>query len=381
MKRRRRVTRGPWTRPGKGLIQGTRVWLKAGLGRLRKTATLLSGILLTLVTRTVTGIGDSPQLRRWLACACVALTFSALSHHASSVVASWPELQPKSLTLTLTTMPPWLHPRAGQQLAKVVREAQTSGDRPASLLDTSRPQRLADLLGQQSWISAVEEVRSEWPADMHLRFRIRRPMAVVSWRGEDWLLDDLGMALPSGLFRHRIPGEEPSALLVSQATALVLPRFTGLPRAGLGPGLGQGSDARDRALIHGLAVVRDLNQRDMVERLAVAAVDLSNVAGKRNHLASEVVLISQQGTRIEWGRSSASGRLQRTTASKLDHLESVLNRSASLQAVRSLSLRWDDQVFVPHPNPEPAPQLEPEPEAEPAESSNTADETEPPTGT
>jgi hypothetical protein len=344
-----------------------------------RATSLLSGLVVVLISRTVNAMGESPGLRRWLACACVALTFSALTLHANSVVAGWPELQPTRLTLTLTRLPPWLDPVAGQQLARVVRQAQTSIDQPASLLDATRTARLAKLLEQQAWIAAVEKVRGEWPADLHLRLRVRRPIAVVSWGGEDWLLDASGVALPRGLFRHRIPGEETSALLVSHATALVLPRLTGLPRAGLGPGLGQGSDARDRALVHGLAVIGDLVQRDMVERLGVAAVDLSNVAGQRSHLESEVVLISHQGTRIDWGRSSASGRLQRPPASKLDHLDAVLSRSTSLNFLQSLSLRWDDQVFVPQPTPQVAPQRDDHPL--PAAGTNASDEPSVPSGT
>ncbi len=302
--------------------------------------------------RTLVGFGATAgrhdATRRGILSACVLIAFGIASLSVRGVVQGWPELRPGQVRLELGELPPWLSERATADLGGVLGRAGAQGE-PASLWDPERVPRVAVAIRTLPWVKSLDEVRADWPAAVRLRLRVRRPALVVPFAGRDFLLDETGHPLPGDRYRWSVPGDVGPDASGDEAdsAALALPRVVGSPGAAFGPGRGQGTSVRERALEHVLTVSRELREVGLLDRLRLAEIDIGNLDGVGVPGESEVVLVTERGVRIEWGRASCCAELGRPTAAKIADLEAVLARSPALEGIARLSLRWDEPVFVP----------------------------------
>jgi hypothetical protein len=196
--------------------------------------------------------------------------------------------------------------------------------RNVSAFDGTLVPSLARALGEIPWVDEVESVRIQFPARVTFSLRPLVPIARVREGEREWLVARSGRAVPEA--------------------AIALPVGAHPLVAGLPP-LSRATE-RAHALDAGLAVVDALRSRGLVARLPLVAVDVANWNGRRNPLASEIVLETAGGAAIDWGRPAGAPRAP-THEERLSKLERVLARGVPLERGARLSLRWHEPVLVP----------------------------------
>lgn len=225
-------------------------------------------------------------------------------------VESWPRY---ALTRKLDArgLPPELGPRAKADLARLPLPPGTSCFEP----------RLAGwvhaCLSDLPWVAEVERVRLAPPDRVDFTLRPRLPRARLGEGPDAPVVTADGAVIPADY------AADPEAL----------PRLLGVPSP-------QSPAARREALLAGLAVLETLRGSPF----PLAAIELSNLDGHADPLASEVVLVGRDGLRVDWGRPPGA-RPHEDPARLRRALEGFLAARGGLPPVKRVSLRWDQPTY------------------------------------
>ncbi|HET6202889.1 MAG TPA: hypothetical protein VFI25_08820 [Planctomycetota bacterium] len=223
--------------------------------------------------------------------------------------------------------PAWLPPEWVGEAETVLR-----GIEPFSVFDARGTEGAERALRSLGWVKAVEPAGRSFPRTARIRIRVRRPAAVVEGAGGGTLVDEAAVVLPS---------------LAPERAALLppLPRVVA-PHGDLGTEPVAGADWKDRRVRAGVAVA--LEVRPLVRRAGptrVVAIDVTNADGRADPLVSSIVLVTEAGARLLWGRPAAEGAFgELSTAAKLEALERVVGAYPRLAGVREADLRFDRPV-------------------------------------
>lgn len=267
-------------------------------------------------------------LRRVLLGGALALTLAFyLARAATDAAAQSPTFFVDPTRVALEEAPPWLPPEWAAEAQAALRDLP-----PFSIFDSRGTEDAQGALRGLAWVRSVEAAGRTFPRTTRLRIRVRRPVARVDSAGGSALLDEEGMLFPA-------PGPEREGFLPP------LPRLVAT-RGDFGEPPGPGLAWRDRRVRTGVAAaveVRPLVLRGGPSR--VVAVDVTDADGKEGPLASPVVLLTEGGARILWGRPAverAFGEL--STAAKFEALSRVEATCPALRGVREADLRFDRPV-------------------------------------
>ncbi len=278
------------TRGARGVAAGV-AWAAAGLAR---------------AARRVSAV---PEVRRLAALAVLAGAVAGASHAVRQRVEAWPQFALGAAQLQCPAPPAGLSEAARRDVARLPLPVE------AHAFDRRLVPFLAASLRELPWVEAVDEVRLEAPARLRFRVRTRRPIARVG----DALLTHDGALIPASY------GAQPA----------LLPLLSGVPAASR-------ALARQRALAAAVRVLEDLGP--LAAR--VEAIDVGNLGGAQDPLASEVTLTLVGGTSVAWGRAGTSERPHRAGAVKRAELEAFLAAFPDLARVEQVSLRWDQTTYV-----------------------------------
>lgn len=182
---------------------------------------------------------------------------------------------------------PWLEAR---DLDDIRRDSGLGGKR-LFFFDPDLVSRFREAYARSPWVEAVREVRPRFPNRVDVLLEIREPVAGVPGKdGRIRLLDAEGRRLPGR--RTRPPAGLDHVLL----------RIDGV--AAPCPGAGE---VWSPAVREGVSVAKILNAHpDLVNAAGIVAVDVSNVGLRRDRVDAEIVLRTDSGVPIEWGRSELS---------------------------------------------------------------------------
>jgi len=226
-------------------------------------------------------------------------------------VAREPAYQVSASSLRLVEGPSWMTPGILAELDVALLDEEFP--QRFSLLDEGVAARIAAAYERCVWVERVKRIekhdprvdRSRPPLEIVLTFR--RPTAFVETARGYCLLDADGVRLP-GVYREPRLGAE--RLLVIRGVSLRPPAV--------------GRAWSDAGLSAGLRVARVVEPGR--ERFRLASVDVSNFGGQRDAHEAEIVLATDGGTRIKWGKapSPESQRLrERPPADKLEYLDYI----------------------------------------------------------
>lgn len=182
------------------------------------------------------------------------------------------------------------------------------------------------------WVREVRAVQVFFPAVVRFDVVVRRPVCGLANQGKSFLIDDEGVILPRRCYE---PGD---------ADALKLPTIVNAPfgrRA-----LHEGQRLDDVPVKHGIAVALAL-QAEAFDQLRLAApisIDVANVDGRVDPRQSEIVVTAGR-TVIEWGRSSATAKLDIPVEEKIAKLRTLLDRDPALASLALVRLQFDDLEF------------------------------------
>jgi len=185
------------------------------------------------------------------------------------------------------------------------------------------------------WVRRVTAVRLVYPNRVNVGLLVRKPVCGVPAPG-DWmiLVDETGVRLPG------LRSGPPDGVA---RPFLSLAGVTGNPPE---PG-----EVWSGQVWEGAAVAVDLLglAPRVIREAGVAAIDVSNVGGRVDRVAAEIVLTTKSGVRIEWGRSRRSrlGSLDPSIEDKFRRLRRALRAYPRLGGVKTVKLQYDELYVVP----------------------------------
>ncbi|MBI4577142.1 MAG: hypothetical protein HY722_12850 [Planctomycetes bacterium] len=205
----------------------------------------------------------------------------------------------------------------------------------ASTLDPTLVGRVAGLCRALPWVRELRGVRRVLPDRLVCDLVPRLPVAAVD-SGDLWSLADAdGVRLPSRQFPRAVPGEDPD-----------VPWIHGLPHGTPPPDDGLAWARRD--VLAGLSVAAALREHGAQRLCPIRAIDVSNVGGRLDPTASEIILRAGQDVVLEWGRSAIeAGPGELTPAAKLKNLAWVLARFPGLEGVARVRLQFPVPGVIP----------------------------------
>ena len=182
-----------------------------------------------------------------------------------------------------------------------------------SLLDEGVTERIAAAYARCVWVESVKRIEKHDPRvdpsrpPLEIVLKFRRPVAFVETPRGSCLVDASGVRLP-GMYREPALGAE--RLLVIRGVATRPPEV--------------GQAWLDASLDAGLRVAEAVGPHR--DRFQLASVDVSNCGGRRDPHETEIALLTENGTRIKWGKapSPEAARLrEKTPEEKLAYLAYV----------------------------------------------------------
>jgi hypothetical protein len=230
-------------------------------------------------------------------------------------------------TLVPTSLPPWAGERIREDLGRL-------GDLPESfsIMDPGICRRVAEAFRKNPWVEEVTSVTKVQPNRVLVEMRLRRPVAGVRVRQKFYLVDAAAHRLTDAI--DAWPQDE-NALPVVIANAWTLPET--------------GEVWDSDGVKAGAAVAKYLLCNR--ERLGThfVAIDVTNIGGCRNKYESDILLITQKGTYVKWGRSpllvNPPGEL--TPEQKISKMILFEKARGPLSSFRYVDIRLDNAQHGP----------------------------------
>lgn len=207
-----------------------------------------------------------------------------VDHHAAT-----PDRAP---TITLKNHPDWM----GQDLAGEI----VAGITPLaarSSLDSALLKEVADSLRFNPWVRQVRQVRRGFgngPGDtLEIDCEYRTPVALVTWKGQHYLVDGEGVRLPP---KFPIQSGKPPRILFDRNGHLNLRIIEGVSQA---PPLADGQRWPGDDLHAGLDLARLLYGRVCTEE--ILRVNVANFKGRKDPRDAQLTLLTKRNSEIRWG--------------------------------------------------------------------------------
>lgn len=276
------------------------------------------GVAAGATARGLLWTASQPDVQRVVALVTLAAGLAWSTSAAEARVAAWPRFAVDRSALATSAIPPGFSARAREELAALPLPE------GASSFDPRVVPAVHAALGRLPWVQQVEAVRLEAEGGLSFVVHARTPAAKLD---KDGLVTRDGSVIPLALAAN------PDAL----------PTLVGVPTLG--------HTDRRAAIEAGLGVLDDLGP--LVSR--VRAIDVGNVGGRANPLASEVVLTLADGLVVEWGRApdaqpaepTAVGRPSTDASARRAALTAFLDApAADRTGVARVSVRWDEVTMV-----------------------------------
>jgi len=229
-------------------------------------------------------------------------------------------------SINFLSLPSWVTPEIRAEIAQVPGLPERF-----SILEPGLAGRVARAYRLNPWVSEVTLVERRFPNRLKVGLVLRRPVAVVRYRGSYFLADAKGVRLPLRFRSWPQPGYR--LLIVIGATEPPPP---------------SGTAWQDEAVRAGCAVAELLRTRGLDRALQITAVDASNLEGRIRRDQPDIVLHTASRMRIFWGRSPLRWRPgdgSQTVKRKLYYLQQLArSRNLNLRRLDYVDLRFDKLV-------------------------------------
>jgi hypothetical protein len=243
--------------------------------------------------------------------------------------------------VVLKNRPAWMSDFLAEEIIKNAR--------PIGLHSAFDHQLLVDtvnLLKSNPWIKQVNQVRrvyDEKPADtIEIDCDYRAPVALVKWDDYYWLVDGEGVKLPEQYTAAQLP-----RIMFGSDGKVNVRIIDGVAHAPVESGnVWPGDD-----LAGGLELIKLLSGRPYAEE--IRWVDVTNFGARKDAQAAQIVLGTQYGTQIRWGRvpSAKDYFIEVSVATKLAALQSVFEQKKRVDGNQPwIDIRFD-RITCPEPTP------------------------------
>ena len=244
-----------------------------------------------------------------------------------SYVANLDCYQVDASTLTPKVLPSWAGPAVRQDLSVL-----PGIPRRFSIMSPAICECVAAAFARNPWVDQVLSVRKIYPHRILVELKLRRPVAVVLMNQKYYLVDDAGRRLSRPIDKWP---QAPGGLPVLFVSTELLPD--------------PGDQWHNRGVKAGAAVARTLiDNRDKLMTRFVA-IDATNIDGRRSAVFPDILLITDKGTVVKWGRSpllvNSPGEL--TPAEKILKMMVFEDKRGPLANYRYVDIRFDNVQHGP----------------------------------
>lgn len=192
--------------------------------------------------------------------------------------------------VVLLNRPAWMTDDVAEMLTRSIRPRSGS-----SAFDSEILRDAAAVLQQSPWVRRVNSVRRTFrsaPGDtLEIDCEFRAPLALVRWQDYYWLVDGDGYKLPQQYTAAQAP-----ELLRDPARRTHLRIIEGVQE----PPVESGQHWSGEDLAAGLELARLFYAQRFADE--IVKIDVSNFAGRVDPREAQLVLVTQYGSEIRWGR-------------------------------------------------------------------------------
>lgn len=241
--------------------------------------------------------------------------------------------------VVLKDRPTWMSDFLAEQIIETAQ--------PAGTHSTFSHQMLVDaekMLRSNPWIRKVNQLRRVYgnaPGDtIEIDCEYRTPIALIHWGDYYWLIDDEAVKLPEQYTAQQVP-----RIVVGRDRRINIRIIEGIQQPP--PESGQRWIGEDLAA--GLEMARLLFGRPYTEE--IVKIDVSNFEGRQEDREAHVVLITQYGSKIRWGRppSARDFFVEVPAVKKLEYLQGLHREKKRVDAGYSwIDVRTDGIRYPLH---------------------------------
>ena len=220
--------------------------------------------------------------------------------------------------VVLEDQPDWMDEGTATGICQMISDlaAQDPSDR-------NLPAKAAAKLAQNIWVKRVlpAGVVNDYHGTLSIRCEFRKPIATVSSGAFLVRVDEDALVLPGRLLPTGLPVDKYKSIL----------GVTSEP-----PGPGHIWDAPD--LLAAVELLRLIGDRAFSRE--ITAVDVSNYNGRQNSSKSRIVMFTEQGTILKWGRAiGTEGHIEVDHHQQVQHLDGLFAEHSSLNTLLYVDLR------------------------------------------
>ena len=260
-------------------------------------------------------------------------------HYADQYVEQRVAFTKQSLIVVLKNRPAWMNDFLVEQIAQIARPTA-----PSSAFDHKLLENTAELLSHNPWVRKVHSVRRAYtyrPGDtLEIDCEYRAPAALVKWQGFYWLVDENGVRLSERFTEQDVSNiqfgpDGHTRIRVIEGVRHGAPHFAGEQWPG-------------EDLAAGMKMLDYLFDRPYTEQ--ILRVDVSNLDGRVDGKAPQIVLKTRFNTQIFWGRppseNDVDAFIEVSTARKLTYLRLAYQQFGRVDAKHQcLDIRFDRVTY------------------------------------
>jgi len=248
--------------------------------------------------------------------------------------------------VAIMNRPAWMSDYLADEIGRWARP-----DGPRSPLDDRILKEAYDRLEKSAWVSKVRQVRRAYgvrPGDtLEVDCEFRTPIALVSWGGFYYLIDNDGFRLP-----ERYPANRLNDIMFGRDGARRVVNIRVINGVKGGPPARAGTKWAGADLAAGLELVKALYDRPFAEE--IWWVNVENFAGRVDPREAQIVLGTQYGTEVRWGEPvTTEFHAELSAAQKLKRLELLKAQHRRVDAGRKwVDIRMESVYGAPVNEPE-----------------------------
>lgn len=200
---------------------------------------------------------------------------------------------------------------------------------------------VGDCLKNNAWIRDVKQVRRAYtkqPGDtIEVDCDYRAPLALVHWKDYYWMVDSEGVKLPEQFTEKQLP-----QVVYGRDNKLQFRVIEGVHN----PPVESGQNWPGEDLVAALELARYLYGQPYADE--VAAIDVSNFAGRESAKDAQLVLVTKRGSEIRWGRpvKAKDFFVEVSVAQKLSYMERVWKQYGRVDANQPwIDIRFDKITY------------------------------------
>ncbi|RME04892.1 MAG: hypothetical protein D6805_01465 [Planctomycetota bacterium] len=207
------------------------------------------------------------------------------------------------------TLPPWLNQQNISQL----------NPPKISLFQENLIFQLTYQYQQIPWIRKILSIQKSYPNHVQIKLKLRRPLCWSYVQKDKFFWDKDAFPIHQRYVHPK----------------LQLPQIIGIPSPTTP------SKKNLSAIQQACYLLHKLNQHNLVQKLHITKIDLSNIHGKINPKESEIVLLTKHNIAIEWGRSQLSTKPNPVpTSEKIQALQKILKLYPNLHHIQRIRLQF-----------------------------------------